>query len=84
MKSRPRHDPRTKLLDAALKLIRETAARVDDICAAAGFTTGAFILAKARQGPEIAADSIDHLRRYIELLFNRDSTGSNRDDHRNP
>lgn len=30
---------------------------------------GAFILAKAKQGPEIAAASIDHLRRYIELLF---------------
>jgi TetR/AcrR family transcriptional regulator, transcriptional repressor for nem operon len=36
---------------------------------------GAFILAKAKQGPEIAADTIDHLRRYIELLFDRDSTG---------
>ena len=34
---------------------------------------GAFILAKAKQGPEIAAESIDHLRRYIELLFSCDS-----------
>lgn len=30
---------------------------------------GAFILAKATGGAEIAADSIDHLYRYIELLF---------------
>ena len=30
---------------------------------------GAFILAKATGGAPIAADSIDHLRRYIELLF---------------
>ncbi len=30
---------------------------------------GAFILAKARGGPGIAAQSIDHLRRYVELLF---------------
>lgn len=30
---------------------------------------GAFILAKARQGPEIAASCIVHLRRYVELLF---------------
>tara|TARA_R110000868_G_scaffold68551_10_gene202670 strand:- start:3770 stop:4396 length:627 start_codon:yes stop_codon:yes gene_type:complete len=30
---------------------------------------GAFILAKATGGAAIAADSIDHLRRYIELLF---------------
>jgi TetR/AcrR family transcriptional repressor of nem operon len=30
---------------------------------------GAFILAKAKGGADIAAESIDHLRRYIELLF---------------
>jgi TetR/AcrR family transcriptional regulator, transcriptional repressor for nem operon len=31
---------------------------------------GAFILAKAK-GAEVATDSVDHLRRYVELLFNR-------------
>jgi TetR/AcrR family transcriptional repressor of nem operon len=30
---------------------------------------GAFILAKAKGGAEIAASSIDHLRRYVALLF---------------
>lgn len=30
---------------------------------------GSFILAKAKGGPDVAAASIDHLRRYIELLF---------------
>jgi TetR/AcrR family transcriptional repressor of nem operon len=30
---------------------------------------GGFILAKAKDDPAIACDSIDHLRRYIELLF---------------
>lgn len=30
---------------------------------------GAFILAKARHGSEVAAQCIVHLRRYIELLF---------------
>lgn len=30
---------------------------------------GAFILAKARDSADIAAASIDHLRRYVELLF---------------
>jgi len=30
---------------------------------------GAFILAKAKGGPNVAAASIDHLRRYVELLF---------------
>ncbi|MGA8530099.1 MAG: helix-turn-helix domain-containing protein [Acidobacteriaceae bacterium] len=32
---------------------------------------GAFILAKARGGPEVAETMIDHLRRYVELLFHR-------------
>ncbi|PHP68819.1 TetR family transcriptional regulator [Zhengella mangrovi] len=30
---------------------------------------GAFILAKAQGGPETARDMVDHLRRYVELLF---------------
>jgi TetR/AcrR family transcriptional repressor of nem operon len=32
---------------------------------------GAFILAKAKGGPAVAAESVDHLRRYIELLFRK-------------
>ena len=32
---------------------------------------GAFILAKAKGGAEVAAESVDHLKRYIELLFGR-------------
>ena len=35
---------------------------------------GAFILAKARGGAEVAKGSVDHLRRYIELLFGRAPT----------
>ena len=34
-----------------------------------GGSAGAIILAKAKNGPDIAAASIDHLRRYVELLF---------------
>ncbi|MGB8314810.1 MAG: TetR/AcrR family transcriptional regulator, partial [Aestuariivirga sp.] len=30
---------------------------------------GSFILAKAKGGPQVAADCLQHLRRYIELLF---------------
>ncbi len=30
---------------------------------------GAFILAKAKDDPQVARDMVDHLRRYIELLF---------------
>ncbi len=32
---------------------------------------GAFILAKARNGAEVAGECIDHLRSYLELLFNQ-------------
>ena len=32
---------------------------------------GAFIFAKAKQTPEPAREAIDHLRRYIEMLFPR-------------
>jgi TetR/AcrR family transcriptional repressor of nem operon len=32
---------------------------------------GAFILAKARQGPEVAAECIRHLRRYLEEQFHQ-------------
>lgn len=32
---------------------------------------GAFILAKAKGGPEVAAQSVGHLRRYVELLFGK-------------
>ena len=32
---------------------------------------GAFILAKAEGGPKVAAACLDHLRRYLEMLFNR-------------
>ena len=32
---------------------------------------GAFILAKATGSAKAAADAVDHLRRYVELLFNR-------------
>lgn len=31
---------------------------------------GAFILAKASGGPQIARDMVDHLKRYVVLLFN--------------
>ncbi len=37
---------------------------------------GSFILAKATGGPAIATESIDHLRRYLELLFRRPKSRS--------
>jgi TetR/AcrR family transcriptional repressor of nem operon len=44
---------------------------------------GAFILAKAKNGSAIAVDSIDHLRRYIELLFGPTSRKEKRNGKRN-
>ncbi|HWZ64217.1 MAG TPA: TetR/AcrR family transcriptional regulator [Steroidobacteraceae bacterium] len=38
---------------------------------------GAFILAKAKGEPDVAISSIDHLRRYVELLF-KGRSGSKR------
>jgi TetR/AcrR family transcriptional repressor of nem operon len=32
---------------------------------------GAFILAKAKHSPQVAADCLDHLRQYLEMLFVR-------------
>ena len=37
---------------------------------------GAFVLAKAKGGASIAADSIDHLHRYLTLLFRSDGNES--------
>lgn len=41
---------------------------------------GAIILAKAQDGVDVAIETIDHLRRYVELLFRKDrrkgATGS--------
>ncbi len=37
---------------------------------------GAFILAKADGGPERAIEQVDHLKRYVELLFGRTASQS--------
>jgi TetR/AcrR family transcriptional repressor of nem operon len=34
---------------------------------------GAFILAKAKHGPQVARDCLEHLRRYLQMLFDRPS-----------
>ncbi len=39
---------------------------------------GAFILAKARHGPEAGAECLDHLRRYFEILLPEGATGTGR------
>lgn len=32
---------------------------------------GSFVFAKAKQSPEVVRENLDHLRRYLEFLFNR-------------
>ena len=39
---------------------------------------GAFILAKAKQGPQVAAECLRHLRRYLETQFPRNPTEKDR------
>jgi TetR/AcrR family transcriptional repressor of nem operon len=39
---------------------------------------GAFVMAKARQDVEAARDSVDHLYRYVELLFGHSTTDRKR------
>jgi TetR/AcrR family transcriptional repressor of nem operon len=35
---------------------------------------GAFVLAKAKGGAAVAIDSLDHLIRYVRLLFDNETT----------
>jgi TetR/AcrR family transcriptional repressor of nem operon len=54
-----RHAPRAKWSAESLALFTQAAIQ------------GAFVLAKARHGPEVAAECLTHLRRYLELLFDQ-------------
>ena len=54
-----RYAPRAKWSPESLGLFTQAAIQ------------GAFILAKARHGPEVADECLAHLRRYLELLFNQ-------------
>jgi TetR/AcrR family transcriptional regulator, transcriptional repressor for nem operon len=42
---------------------------------------GAFIFAKAKQGPEVVRESLAHLRQYLGLLFNKPRTPTERKRH---
>jgi TetR/AcrR family transcriptional repressor of nem operon len=61
--------------DIASALDRHVGARTRGITARSlalhtqGVIQGAFILAKATGGPALASESLSHLRRYLELLF---------------
>jgi TetR/AcrR family transcriptional regulator, transcriptional repressor for nem operon len=40
---------------------------------------GAFIFAKAKQGPDVVRESLSHVRRYLEFLFNQPPTTKSED-----
>jgi len=54
-----RHAPRARWTPESLALFTQAAIQ------------GAFVLAKARHGPEVADECLAHLRRYLELLFDQ-------------
>ena len=54
-----RHAPRAKWSAEGLALFTQAVLQ------------GAFVLAKAMHGPEVAEESLSHLRRYLELLFDQ-------------
>jgi TetR/AcrR family transcriptional repressor of nem operon len=40
---------------------------------------GGLIFAKAKQNPDVARESLTHLRRYLEAVFNQPNTGNRKD-----
>lgn len=64
-------DSRTRLLDAALRIVREkgyTAATVDDICTAADLTKGSFFH-HFKSKEDLAIAAADHFAAMAEALF---------------
>ena len=42
---------------------------------------GGFIFAKAKQNPDVAGETLVHLRRYLEAVFNQPDTGKRNTNH---
>jgi TetR/AcrR family transcriptional regulator, transcriptional repressor for nem operon len=66
-----RHESKTKLLDAALSVIRTkgySATRVEDICAAAGLTKGSFFY-HFKSKEELALAAAEHFSSMADGLF---------------
>jgi TetR/AcrR family transcriptional regulator, transcriptional repressor for nem operon len=65
------HDSRTRLLDAALYVIRAkgySAARVEDICATAGLTKGSFFHHFSHK-EDLALAAAEHFAAFAESIF---------------
>src|SRR6516162_11633668 len=69
--SRAQVDARTRLLDAAMQMVREqgyAATTVDDICQAAGLTKGAFFH-HFKSKEDLAVTAAAHFSEMAERLF---------------
>jgi len=63
------------MISAALGELKITGVRADSLALhMQAVIQGAFIMAKTRQDPQAAIDSLDHLYRYVELLFGQPTT----------
>jgi len=66
------------MISAAIGEFKVTGVRADSLAVhIQAVIQGAFIMAKTRQDPQAAIESLDHLYRYVEMLFGR-STNSPR------
>jgi TetR/AcrR family transcriptional regulator, transcriptional repressor for nem operon len=69
----PRPDARARILDAAMRVLRTSGyegSSVDDICAAAGVTKGAFFH-HFRSKEDLALAAAAHFSAWLEALFDR-------------
>jgi TetR/AcrR family transcriptional regulator, transcriptional repressor for nem operon len=70
----------TRDVEAARQRYAPTASWTADSvgCFIQAVLQGSFILAKAREGPEVVRENLAHLRRYLGVLFSRPSTSTGR------
>jgi TetR/AcrR family transcriptional regulator, transcriptional repressor for nem operon len=62
----------TKMIEQALARYPVPRLRAESLALhLQGVIQGAFVMAKARQDAQVAIDNIDHVYRYVELLFSR-------------
>ncbi len=71
--SESQHESKTKLLDAALHVIRAkgySATRIEDICEAAGLTKGSFFH-HFKSKEELALGAAEHFSSYADRVFSK-------------
>src|SRR6266550_591572 len=67
----PRHESKTRLLDATLRVVRSkgyTATRIEDVCAEAGLTKGSFFH-HFRSKEDLALSAVAHWEDFTHAFF---------------